>query len=177
MRAAVLCFFVLAGCGGDYGETDAGTSSGGTSGAAGTSGAPAGTSGGSTSGEPDAGTNNDVLGATPGTILCGKQTCDIATQICCAKSATDITCQAKGSSCDGPASCDDAADCKSGQKCCGTATGFNSTKTSCVDKCEGITSAQTCRTNEECGAQNCVHQSCYGIASWLCGLNTFCTKL
>ena len=167
---------MLVGCGGDYGETDAGTASGSSSGTApGTSsGAPAGTSGTS---EPDSGASKDVLGATPGTIFCGKQTCDISKEICCAKSATDITCQDKGKACDGPASCDDAADCKSGQKCCGSATGFNSTKTSCVDKCDGIASAQTCRTNEECGAQNCIHQSCYGIASWLCGLNTFCTKL
>lgn len=168
----------MVACGEDYGETNpapgSSTSSGG------------GSSTGSGSGSSSSGTNpaqnGRTLGATPGKIECGKETCDLAAQKCCVAGANDLKCQAKDQACpsnSGTATCDDAADCAdpNKKKCCGSSQGFNKSTTQCTAKCDAINEAQSCLTNEECGGQDCVRQSCFGFTSFLCGLNTFCKPL
>lgn len=162
----IACFVGL-DCGSDYGEQTP----------------PAGSS--TSSSGSDSGATNPITGAkleaTPGKIECGKEICDVATQICCVASASDLKCQPKDKGCGGggSASCDDAADCTdpAKPKCCGSAQGFNKSNTTCVAKCDGINSAQSCHSTTECGSQECIHQSCFGFTSWLCGLNPFCQKL
>lgn len=169
MRGGFLLGFALIGvaaCGSDYGEeTPPGASSSSSS-----------TGGSSTS---SGGAPPKTATPTPGKIECGTETCDVATQQCCAASASDLHCKEKTASCQGAATCDDAADCTdpAKPKCCGSSQGFSKSETRCVDKCDGINSAQSCRSDAECGSQQCIHQSCFGFTSWLCGLNPFCQKL
>lgn len=116
--------------------------------------------------------------SAPGKVECGTQLCDLTTEQCCLNSQTDFQCQDKTKACsNSSAVCDEKADCTDNKVCCGSQDFNGKAQTACASTCNGINESQTCRTDAECGAQSCVHQSCFGIASWLCGLNAFCQKL
>jgi hypothetical protein len=87
---------------------------------------------------------------TPGTIACAAAACTIAgfpTNLCCFEGIT-TQCLPSFPGCvtiGRPLRCDDAADCDSGDVCCGTFT----LGTTCASSC-GDAQLQLCRTDREC---------------------------
>ena len=163
----------------------------------GTSGSTSGTASGSGSGtgsgsgvEMDAGkvTPPDASADTPTVIACGSGTCNLKTSTCClgedAKGNPTGTCMAHGGKCPfltAAFNCGGAADCPSGQVCCGEADQTQgSAETVCASTCPTMSSsstqgqAQVCRGNAECQNKlSCIPQTCLGTANLdLCGLTS-----
>jgi hypothetical protein len=90
-----------------------------------------------------------------GTITCGGETCDAATQDCCVGTG-GASCGAKGScSGGGTLSCSSSSSCTGGQKCCGGFSG-QSFSASCEDSCgSGLGSVQLCESDTECASGKC----------------------
>ncbi len=118
---------------------------------------------GTASGGQDGGANRDAgnatAGATPMAISCGTSTCTITTgltDVCCALPLSfppfPTGCFPSFPGCvttGVPFACDDAADCASGNICCGSTSG-----TGCSKACS-TGSVQFCRTNGECNRGTC----------------------
>jgi hypothetical protein len=89
--------------------------------------------------------------------------------------ASVFTCDVMAMQCQGNtvATCDQAANCPSGQVCCGFVGPGGGYATSCQPTCEG-NAVQFCRGTEECAAGSCVVQTCSGVLVETCGGLTEC---
>jgi hypothetical protein len=99
-------------------------------------------------------------GPTPGTIQCGSNTCQTATQECCIRFSLDggadggagvsRTCIQKNGQCPNGATsaCDDKADCPQNQVCC-LEFGGNTLTGTCANNCGGQ-GVQLCKVTSEC---------------------------
>ncbi len=164
--------------GSSSGATSSGSSSGSSSGASsggsssGTGSSGAGSSGGSSSGS---GVPEGGLPVTPGQIECGSAgACATASNTCCIATDGGTSCiSGATASCPTDSAslhCLEAADCASGQVCCGTYDlNAGTASTSCqTGPCGTV---QFCRTSGECdNAQPCTPQSCAGQQLELCGV-------
>jgi hypothetical protein len=99
-------------------------------------------------------------GAPVTTIPCGGDTCDLATQSCCA-TLSGFSCISKGGPCvDGiTIDCTNAATCGAGQVCC---AGFGAAQ--CAGDCDR--GFQLCATDAECDGEPC-ETGYWGLA--VCG--------
>lgn len=173
---------LLGACGGDSTKDDGGTdATQGTDAASDVTNNDTGTS--------DAGTDVNktcvpVEGGLPCDglhIACGSSLCDAGAQICCindggAKETCAIP-QSDGgkpppNACTGTKmACDEAADCPSGQVCCGFVGIAGGFATSCQTSCG--TGLQFCHGSAECMTGSCVVQpSCHGVTVETC--SSFC---
>jgi hypothetical protein len=122
------------------------------------------------------------LACDPAHIACGNMQCEAGAQVCCINDGgTKETCaipppsdggKPPPNSCTGTKmACDEAADCPSGQICCGfvgTAGGF---ATTCQTSCG--TGLQFCHGSAECVTGECTIQTqCHGVTIETC--STFC---
>jgi len=117
------------------------------------------------------------LAPDPGQVSCGSNTCHpTPDEYCCvndggANCGTDSTQCSAGSL---EAHCDEAADCPTGNVCCGSIQGFKLVVT-CVDvnmnKCPSTsTQYQVCKTDAECqNNAGCKIQNCAGAIVHTCG--------
>lgn len=108
---------------------------------------------------PPADAGPDLPPATPGTLPCGAESCDVKTQSCCvslAVGSVGARCVPLGAACPGAAlDCDEPADCP-GAVCCfglqvggaGVAVGSR-----CGPRagCNGVARFVVCRANADCG--------------------------
>jgi hypothetical protein len=177
---ALVAPLALVGCGGDEdsgnnpgpdvdgGNSDALAQDGGA-GPDGTEGEDAQPDGSSSI--PDGGLPSD-----PMTIQCGLDPCTTPAEQCCvvqSDAGASASCESAGTACPGiNIGCDEAADCPSGQVCCGEVS-FGSDgptlKSTCAASCTGLTRRQLCRTNTECGSEACEVTPCQGIPLEVCG--------
>jgi len=135
------------GGGGMGGSTGGAGAAGGGAGAGGTpsggAGGSGGVGGGSTA-EVLCGDNNPVTCA-PGDLCCnlsnGADTCVADANDC---TCSGFVCQAIVMPCDGP------EDCASGEVCCAKSD-LSGTKVACSTSCGGLTAAQLCHTDADCG--------------------------
>lgn len=119
------------------------------------------------------------LACDPGHVTCGGTSCDLTKQFCCIADAGN-TCTnyppdsgpPPKNSCTGQTKvlCDEAADCPSGQICCGFVGSTGGFTTSCAASCG--TGIQFCRGSAECTSDSCVAQTCRGESVETCG--SFC---
>jgi hypothetical protein len=128
----------------------------------------------------EAGSVGTVLPNGPGSVTCGADTCELDASTCCANTDGGASCAA-GTTATCPQAtihCAEAADCPSGQLCCGVVDITNqslqascSTKACLTDK-DTPPGAQLCAMGtSECPAGNpCTKQSCQGETVQLCGL-------
>ena len=178
IKAIAASLLTLAACGGDSTNDDAGADA-----TQGDSGRDVATN--------DAGTNDanktcvPIEGGLPCDgvhVACGNLLCDAGTQVCCiADGGTKETCTIAPPTDGGKPppnactatkmACDEAADCPSGQICCGfvgTGGGF---ATSCQTSCG--TGLQFCHGSAECVSGQCtVLPQCHGVTIETCG--AFC---
>lgn len=121
------------------------------------------------------------LACDPGHVTCGGTSCDLTKQFCCITDAgAGNTCTTyppdsgppPKNSCTGETKvlCDEAADCPSGQVCCGFVGASGGFATSCAASCG--TGIQFCRGSAECTSDSCVAQTCRGESVETCG--AFC---
>jgi hypothetical protein len=113
-----------------------------------------------------------------GLPACGSTACDLANgKECCVTGtfntssgtfSADYACQAPSASCNpqlgGALRCVEAADCPSGEVCCGHVSAATTTST-CESSCEasadaGGGTAPLCQTNAECPNHDCTWQDC-----------------
>ncbi len=116
------------------------------------------------------------LACDPGKVTCGNTSCDLTKQFCCIDDAgTKQTCDnyppdtgpPPPNGCNGTkVDCDEAADCPSGQVCCGFVGAGGGFATSCRQGGCG-TGIQMCRSTNECAS--CVVQTCRGVTMETCG--------
>ena len=125
------------------------------------------------------------LACDPGHVTCGTTSCDLAKQFCCIDDGgASLTCDddppdsgggppppPPPNGCTGTkATCDEAADCPSGQICCGFVGIGGGFATACETSCgNGL---QFCRGSAECVKGDCVVQTCQGETVETCG--SFC---
>jgi len=118
------------------------------------------------------------LACDPAHIACGALLCDAGAQICCindggAKETCTVPPPTDGgkpppNSCTGTKmACDEAADCPSGQLCCGFVGGGGGFATACQTSCG--TGLQICHGSAECVTGECVVQQCRGVTIETCG--------
>jgi hypothetical protein len=101
----------------------------------------------------------DLPPSTPGTLVCGAQTCDVKTQTCCvslAVGSVGARCVPIGTACTGAALvCDEPADCPGAVCCFGVQTGGGGlgvgSQCSARTACNGFGRFLVCRTNADCG--------------------------
>lgn len=115
------------------------------------------------------------LSCDPGKVTCGNASCDLAKQFCCiddagAKQTCDNYPPDSGppppNGCNGTkVDCDEAADCPSGQVCCGFVGAGGGFTTSCHQGGCG-TGIQMCRSTNECAS--CLVQTCRGVTMETC---------
>lgn len=182
-RAVALSLLTLGACNGDSTNGDAGPDA--------TQGNDSGSDVVTTNdtGASDAGTDADktcvpVDGGLPCDglhVACGNLQCDAGTQVCCINDGgTKETCTPVQQDGGKPPpnvctatkmACDEAADCPSGQICCGfvgSGGGFN---TACQASCG--TGLQFCHGSAECSSGSCtVMPNCHGVTIETCG--SFC---
>lgn len=118
---------------------------------------------------PDAGP--DLPPSTPGTLLCGAQTCDTRTQSCCVSitaGSAGARCVPAGTACSGVGLvCDEPGDCATGTCCVGLQLGGAgvSVGSQCVVRaaCVGVGRFVVCRTNSDCAAPTPVCCQALGV--------------
>ncbi|HEY1956848.1 MAG TPA: hypothetical protein VGH28_14610 [Polyangiaceae bacterium] len=162
---------MAAACGGDSSPSDGGSDA--TTGGDATTDAPV-TDAPATDGEtkPDGCVPIDGgLACDPGHVACGSAACDLTTQFCCiADAGAGNTCTnyppdsgpPPKNNCTGETKvlCDEAADCPSGQVCCGFVGATGGFATSCSTSCG--TGIQFCHGSAECVTGTCTAQQCRG---------------
>ena len=180
--AALAAVGLLLACGGDDGSTDGGAdATQGTDGAQGNDASADAPSDGTAPGPDGCVPVEGGLACDPGHVTCGTTPCDVATQFCCitdggAKQTCDTDPPDSGkpppATCTtgSKAFCDEAADCPSGQLCCGFVGAGGGFATTCAASCG--TGIQFCRGSAECTSGSCVVQQCRGENVETCG--SFC---
>ncbi len=179
--SSVLVLGSVAGCGGDEttdipgNDASADNSNPGNDSSTNNDGSQPPGDGGITDGSStDAPVNPGDGGSTPGTLQCGSNTCQTATQECCIRFTFDggvdggagisRTCIQKGGQCPNGATsaCDDKSDCPQNQVCC-VEFGGNSITGSCQNSC-GNQGVQLCKVTSEClnDGGTCTTYTCPG---------------
>lgn len=115
------------------------------------------TDGGTTDTTTPTDTSVPPTDTAPGTIKCGSETCNPATQECCA-GTSGLKCLDKGKCGGGTViPCSDPSACPSGQVCCAARDGFG-VKVACQATCSGTGSFELCASDADCKAPDkCVN--------------------
>ncbi len=161
----LLVALLVAGCGSTvqtFGDGNSGTTTSSTGQGGGDTGGESGVGGGGagTSTATATSTSTSTSSGTGGNppvepINCGDQSCDVATEICCA-TFQGTNCIPASSNCMGfTLECSSAASCPGAEVCCASGSPMNMTAT-CGPKCEGGGPGpggggfQLCETDAEC---------------------------
>jgi len=177
-RAIALSMLTLGACGGDSTNDDGGADA--------TQGSDASSD---VVGTSDSSTKSDACVAIdggaacdPAHITCGTLLCDAGSQVCCindggAKETCTVAPPTDGgkpppNSCTATKmACDEAADCPSGNVCCGFVGAGGGFTTSCAPSCG--TGLQFCHGSAECVTGECTLQAqCHGVTIETC--SSFC---